>query len=181
MDSQKLQAKQFEAQQKQRQHVQGFIDRFRYNANRAALVQSRIKVCTSQYLYHHISIFANLLCVEQALERMELLADVVDDPKFTFTFPPCEPLQKPIVLVNTLTFGYRPEKILLENIDLRVDIRSRIGIVGGNGVGKSTLIKLIMNQLTPLDGWVEVSGNARVTCFSQHHGIAFFVFSLIYL
>ncbi len=38
-----------------------------------------------------------------------------------------------------------------------------------NGVGKSTLIKLIMGQLTPIDGWVELSGNARVTCFSQHH------------
>ncbi len=62
---------------------------------------------------------------------MELLGDVVDDPKFTFTFPPCEPLQKPIVLVNALTFGYRPERILLEAIDLRVDIRSRIGVVGG--------------------------------------------------
>jgi ATP-binding cassette subfamily F protein 3 len=146
------QAKAFEAQQKQRAHVQSFIDRFRYNANRAALVQSRVKVCASalspiishapRWLSHCV-LFANMPFLNpiqsfmstrsshQALERMELLGDVVDDPKFTFTFPPCEPLQKPIVLVNALTFGYRPERILLEAIDLRVDIRSRIGVVGG--------------------------------------------------
>ena len=58
--------------------------------------------------------------------------------------------QKPIVLVNALTFGYRPDSILLEQIDLRVDINSRIGVVGANGCGKSTLIKLIMGQLSPL-------------------------------
>ena len=147
LDQQKNQKKAFEAQAKQKEHVQKFIDRFRYNANRAALVQSRIK----------------------ALERMELLDDVADDPKFTFSFPECEQLQKPIVLVNAITFGYSRENILLEGIDLCVDINSRIGLVGGNGVGKSTLVKLIMGQLSPYDGWVELYSGARITCFSQHH------------
>eukprot|EP00455_Lapot_gusevi_P015615 TRINITY_DN1790_c0_g2_i3.p1 TRINITY_DN1790_c0_g2~~TRINITY_DN1790_c0_g2_i3.p1 ORF type:complete len:785 (-),score=212.31 TRINITY_DN1790_c0_g2_i3:93-2447(-) len=143
----KNQRKQFEAQQARREHMQKFIDKFRYNAKRASLVQSRLK----------------------ALDRMEMLDDVLDDPKFQFSFPECEILQKPIVLVNSLTFGYDPERILLKNIDLRVDINSRIGVVGGNGVGKSTLIKLILGQLNPIEGWVDVNGNARVTCFTQHH------------
>ena len=73
------------------------------------------------------------------------------------------PTQKPIVLVNALTFGYRPDSILLEQIDLRVDINSRIGVVGANGCGKSTLIKLIMGQLSPL-----VCKHACLMMFNVH-------------
>ena len=73
-----------QAQQKKRDHMQAFVDKFRYNAKRAQMAQSRIK----------------------ALKRMELLDDVISDPTFRFEFPDPQPLQTPILAVNDLKFKY---------------------------------------------------------------------------
>ena len=80
----KMQARAGEANEAKRAHIQAFIDRFRCNANRAALVQSRIK----------------------ALERMEVLEDVADDPRWKFEFPDPGPLGVPVLQVNDVAFGY---------------------------------------------------------------------------
>jgi ATP-binding cassette, subfamily F, member 3 len=90
-----------QAQQKKRDHMQAFVDKFRYNAKRAQMAQSRIK----------------------ALKRMELLDDVISDPTFRFEFPDPQPLQTPILAVNDLKFKYEGTGFLKKVVDLSVLIQ----------------------------------------------------------
>jgi len=142
------QHREYEAQKMKRDHIQKFIDKFRYNAKRATLVQSRIK----------------------ALNRMEVLEDVAPEQKFEFSFPEPIDLGKPIAQCNNLAFSYgQGHPTLFNNVDVFVDQASRIGIVGANGAGKSTLIKLITGKLIPVSGEININGNARIAVFAQHH------------
>lgn len=140
-------AKQTEAADLRRKHVQSFIDKFRYNAKRASLVQSRIK----------------------ALERMEVLEEVADDPKWKFEFPDPGPLNGPMLQVDDVTFGYTPDRLLLKKINFSVDMQSRIALVGPNGIGKSTLLKLLLGELEPQEGSVIRNSKLRIAYFTQHH------------
>lgn len=149
----KQQSKAFEAQERKRKHVQSFIDRFRFNAKRASLVQSRIKT------------------LEKFEASEDFIMDLQEDPEFKFEFPTPEILQKEIVDVRNADFGYTPEKQLLSQLSLRVDMNSRIGILGVNGSGKSTLVKLMNGELEPTNasGFVFRNRKARVSTFAQHH------------
>jgi ATP-binding cassette subfamily F protein 3 len=138
---------QFEASEKRKKHVQAFIDRFRYNANRAALVQSRIK----------------------SLERMQKVADVISDPDIVFNFPAPEKLHPPILQCVDMGFGYTPERMLFEKQTFSIAMDSRIAIVGPNGAGKSTLIKLLCGSLLPTVGYITKSSKLRLALFTQHH------------
>lgn len=97
------QQRKFETQQKQIKHIQKFIDRFRYNANRAALVQSRLKT----------------------LEKMERVQEVLDDPSLVLQFPDPDPVPLPHLQFKDVTFGYTPDKILFRNLNIGVDMDSR--------------------------------------------------------
>lgn len=130
-------------------HLQIFIDKFRSNAKRAALVQSRIKMV--------------------ARMKAAMVEAPLDDPSFRFTFPEPEPVGMPVLAVQDLTFGYTPDKILFQKANFGVDLQSRIGILGANGVGKSTLLKLILGQLEPIDGYVQRNSKLRIANFTQHH------------
>ncbi|MES1919977.1 hypothetical protein MHBO_001714 [Bonamia ostreae] len=141
------QIKAFEAQQKQIKHIQEFIDKFRYNAKRASMVQSRIKM----------------------LRNMEKKEEVSKDKKFKMVFPAVEPLSKEIVSLTNVYFGYNKNDILLKDVDFVIQCNSRIGLMGANGVGKSTLLKLIMGFYQPLKGKVEINENAKISFFTQHH------------
>lgn len=137
-----------EAQDARRAHVQAFIDRFRYNANRAALVQSRIK----------------------ALERMEVMEDAIaDDPRWKFEFPDPGPLGLPVLQVNDVSFGYDTSNPLFKGVNFNVDLDSRVALVGPNGAGKSTLVKLILGELEAQAGNVVRNSKLRATLFTQHH------------
>eukprot|EP00299_Pterocystis_sp_00344_P017998 c8999_g1_i1.p1 GENE.c8999_g1_i1~~c8999_g1_i1.p1 ORF type:complete len:724 (-),score=195.66 c8999_g1_i1:1799-3970(-) len=136
-----------ESIEKRRKHVQQFIDRFRYNANRAALVQSRIK----------------------SLERMQKVEDIISDPDIVFNFPAPEKLSPPIIQAIDITFGYTPERLLFQNVSFSLGMDSRIAVVGPNGAGKSTLIKLLCGQITPANGYVTRAGKLRLALFTQHH------------
>jgi ATPase subunit of ABC transporter with duplicated ATPase domains len=136
-----------EAQANQKKHVQAFIDRFRYNANRAALVQSRIK----------------------KLEKMEVLPEMVEDQTIAFTFPPATPLRPPIIQFNDVSFGYTPEKILFKDLNFNIDMESRVALVGENGQGKTTILNLIAGELQATSGLVFRHGRLRMAKFSQHH------------
>jgi len=138
---------QFEASEKRRKHVQQFIDRFRYNANRAALVQSRIK----------------------SLERMQEVSQVISDPEIAFNFPTPEKLQPPILQCVEVSFGYNPQRMLFEKLSFGISMESRIAVVGPNGAGKSTLIKLLVGQLESTAGYITRAGKLRLALFSQHH------------
>lgn len=136
-----------EAQANQKKHVQAFIDRFRYNANRAALVQSRIK----------------------KLEKMEVLPEMVEDQTIAFTFPPATPLRPPIIQFSDVSFGYTPEKILFKDLNFSIDMESRVALVGENGQGKTTILNLIAGELIPSSGLLFRHGRLRMAKFSQHH------------
>jgi ATP-binding cassette subfamily F protein 3 len=108
--------REFESQQSQRKHMQKFIDRFRYSAARAAQAQSRIK----------------------KLEKMVLISEVVEEGGVRLTFPDPEPINPPIMQLVDVDFGYappgeKPTKLILKNLNLGIDLQSRIALVGPNG------------------------------------------------
>eukprot|EP01126_Amoeba_proteus_P036945 TRINITY_DN3783_c0_g1_i5.p1 TRINITY_DN3783_c0_g1~~TRINITY_DN3783_c0_g1_i5.p1 ORF type:complete len:688 (-),score=125.05 TRINITY_DN3783_c0_g1_i5:226-2289(-) len=137
-----------EAQQAQRDHIQEFINKFRFNAKRASLVQSRLKF----------------------LEKMTSIPAIIEDPTFNFSFPnPVDALSPPIIHLENVTFGYSPEELLFKGVDLNIDADSRIALVGANGQGKSTLLSLICDELKPLSGHVSLNRRCRIAKFSQFH------------
>jgi ATP-binding cassette subfamily F protein 3 len=144
----KQQQRENDATQLKREHMQKFVDKFRYNAKRAALVQSRLK----------------------AINRLGLLEEVVNDPTFAFEFPSPEPLQHDSCIeCKDVTFGYSPSNILLQDVNVNVSLGSRIGVLGANGAGKTTLINLFTGGLVPISGSINRNGTARVATFMQHH------------
>lgn len=145
----KNQKRAFEAQERHRQHIQAFIDRFRYNAKRASLVQSRIKT----------------------LERAEVITAVLEDPSFAFYFDNPEPLSGPAVRFDDACFSYRPgqDPNLFNNLNFIIQSDDRIALVGKNGMGKSTVLKLIAEQLKVSSGAIIRNLNCRMSMFSQHH------------
>lgn len=144
----KNQLKAVEASERARSHMQAFIDKFRYNAKRASLVQSRIK----------------------ALERMEHVDEIVNDPDYKFEFPtPDDRPGPPIISFSDASFGYPGGPILFKNLNFGIDLDSRIAMVGPNGIGKSTILKLIAGELQPISGTVFRSAKVRIAVFSQHH------------
>jgi len=88
--------------------------------------------------------------------------------KFIFRDPGV--LGYPIIQIKKSSFGYKPgpENLLFQNLELNIDLSSRIAIVGPNGVGKSTLMNLILGELKPTEGYIERNRNLRVAKFSQH-------------
>ncbi|KAK6851233.1 hypothetical protein PG987_000867 [Apiospora arundinis] len=130
-----------------RAHLQDFINKFRYNAAKAAEAQSRIK----------------------KLERMPILEAPEAEYSVKFKFPDVEKLSPPIIQMSGVTFGYTPENILLKDVDLDVQLDSRIGIVGPNGAGKTTILKLLIGKLGATTGLISQNSRLRVGFFAQHH------------
>ncbi|KAL8246572.1 hypothetical protein R6Q59_007788 [Mikania micrantha] len=144
----KNQQKAFESNERSREHMQSFIDKFRYNAKRASLVQSRIK----------------------ALERLGHVDEVVNDPDYKFDFPtPDDRPGPPIISFSDASFGYPGGPLLFKNLNFGIDLDSRVAMVGPNGIGKSTILKLISGELQPTSGTVFRSAKVRIAVFSQHH------------
>ena len=139
--------REYEKQQAERAHLQSFIDRFRYNAAKSSEAQSRIK----------------------KLEKMPELLMPEAEYDVKFSFPEVEKLSPPIIQMTGVKFGYTKEKILLSNVDLDVQLDSRIAIVGANGIGKSTALKLLMGKLEPMSGLVTKQSRLRLGFFAQHH------------
>jgi ATP-binding cassette, subfamily F, member 3 len=139
--------REYENQMAVRAHLQAFIDKFRYNAAKSSEAQSRIK----------------------KLERMPVLEPPEAEYSVHFKFPDVEKMSPPIVQMSGVTFGYTPDKILLRNVDLDVQLDSRIGIVGPNGAGKTTILKLLIGRLEPTSGVISQNPRLRVGYFAQHH------------
>ena len=139
--------REYEKQMAERAHLQSFIDKFRYNASKASEAQSRIK----------------------KLERMPVLEAPEAEYSVVFRFPDVEKLSPPILQMSNVSFGYSAEAVLLRNIDLDVQLDSRIGIIGPNGAGKTTALKLLIGALQPLTGLISAHGRLRIGFFAQHH------------
>lgn len=135
----------FERQQKERAHMQSFVDRFRYKASKAKQAQSRLK----------------------ALERMtELLPSQADSP-FYMEFRAPEALPNPLIKMEQVAIGYG-DKPILSKVHLNLVPGARIGLLGRNGAGKSTLIKLLSGQLSPMTGLYEPNPGVNIGYFAQH-------------
>ncbi|MGL4711327.1 ABC transporter ATP-binding protein [Shewanella oncorhynchi] len=135
----------FERQQKERAHMQSFVDRFRYKASKAKQAQSRLK----------------------ALERMtELLPSQADSP-FYMEFRAPEALPNPLIKMEQVAIGYS-DKPILSKVHLNLVPGARIGLLGRNGAGKSTLIKLLSGQLSPMIGLYEPNPGVNIGYFAQH-------------
>ncbi|KAK2760974.1 hypothetical protein FQN54_002216 [Arachnomyces sp. PD_36] len=139
--------REYENQMAQRAHLQAFIDKFRYNAAKSSEAQSRIK----------------------KLEKMPVLEAPESEYTVHFKFPDVEKLSPPIIQMTAVSFGYTKDKPLMKNVDLDVQLDSRIGIVGPNGAGKTTVLKLLIGQLQPSSGLISQNPRLRIGFFAQHH------------
>lgn len=139
--------REYETQLQYRQHLQAFIDRWRYNASRASQAQSKLKI----------------------LEKLPALQPVEVESSIAFQFPPVEQLPPPIIVMDEVTFGYEKNRILLSNVSFSLLLSSRVAIVGPNGAGKTTLLKLMTDVLQPLSGFCRRNGKLRFAFFTQHH------------
>jgi ATP-binding cassette subfamily F protein 3 len=133
-------------QASQRKHMQAFVDRFRYTASKARQAQSRLK----------------------ALERMDVVSTRAAEPTTVFRFPEPAVLPPPLVTFNKASVGYAPGEAVLTGIDLRLDADDRIGFLGQNGNGKSTLAKLIAGRLERMSGESHRTAKLKVGFFAQH-------------
>lgn len=143
----KIAKKEYENQMAYRQHLQSFIDKFRYNAAKSSEAQSRIK----------------------KLEKLPVLEAPEAEYSVKFVFPDVEKLSPPIIQMSGVTFGYSKDNVLLRNVDLDVQLDSRIGIVGPNGAGKTTVLKLLIGKLEALTGLISANSRLRIGFFAQHH------------
>ncbi|XP_075859634.1 ATP-binding cassette sub-family F member 3 isoform X2 [Microcebus murinus] len=142
------QQREYEAQQQYRQHIQVFIDRFRYNANRASQVQSKLKM----------------------LEKLPELKPVVKESEVVMKFPDgFEKFSPPILQLDEVDFYYDPKHVIFSCLSVSADLESRICVVGENGAGKSTMLKLLMGDLAPIRGIRHAHRNLKIGYFSQHH------------
>ncbi|MDI9409407.1 MAG: ABC-F family ATP-binding cassette domain-containing protein [Candidatus Pacebacteria bacterium] len=132
-------------QEAQREHMQAYIDRFRYKASKARQAQSRIK----------------------ALARMEPLDVILRDPEVVFDFPQPTEMSPPLITLDDASVGY-DGKAILSGLSLRVDPDDRIALVGANGNGKTTLVRFIAGQLAAIDGKRVASGRIKTGYFAQH-------------
>ena len=144
-----LQQSAYEKQQREIAHLQSFIDRFKAQATKARQAQSRVKT----------------------LERLELIAPVHVSSPFSFEFR--EPLAapSPMLTLDHLVCGYRTaqgEKPILTGIDVSILKGQRIGLLGANGQGKSTLVKTLAGTLAPLQGRVGQGKGLAIGYFAQH-------------
>jgi len=142
----KQQARMRDGQQAQIAHMQKFVDKFRYNAKRSTQAQSRIK----------------------AINRIELVDEVMSDPTCVFIFPNPEQISPPILRLDEATCGWSKDVPLLSKVNINIDMETRIALVGPNGAGKSTLVKTLIKEINVLDGYSFIHGKLRVGVFTQH-------------
>ncbi len=135
----------FEKQQRERAHLQKYVDRFRAQATKARQAQSRIK----------------------ALERMETIAAAHIDTPFSFSFRECGAAPDPLLQIEDAAVGYA-DKPILAGMKLTIRPGERIGLLGRNGAGKSTLIKLLSGGLKPTAGERREGKGLALGYFAQH-------------
>ncbi|MFN3352332.1 MAG: ATP-binding cassette domain-containing protein, partial [Brevundimonas sp.] len=134
-------------QEAERAHLQKFIDRFKAKASKAAQAQSRVK----------------------RLEKMQRIELPPEERVAPFILPsPEKPLPPPLIRLEKANVGYEPGKPILRNLNLRMDLDDRIGLLGVNGAGKSTFAKLIARALSIETGEFHRDGKMRVGWFHQH-------------
>ncbi len=134
----------FEKQQKQRAHMESFVERFRAKATKAKQAQSRLK----------------------ALARLEEISPAHIDSPFSFSFPESDKMSSPLLTLEKAEMGYSGNALL--KVQLSILPGSRIGLLGANGAGKSTLIRSLAGELPLISGKVHEGEHLSIGYFAQH-------------
>jgi len=134
-----------EKYEKRREHLQSFVDRFRYKATKAKQAQTRLKM----------------------LQKMGDAPEIPKEPSIRFDFPSPAALPPPLLTLSKVDAGYG-DKIVLRNLNLRIDFDDRIAVIGANGNGKSTLAKVLNGDLKPSKGEIDGSTKLKTAYFAQH-------------
>jgi ATP-binding cassette subfamily F protein 3 len=149
-----LQQNAFAKQQDKIAHLQKFIARFKAKASKAKQAQSRVK----------------------ALDRMEKIAPLLSEADFTFEFKEPANLPNPMLSMSGVSFGYPPPEdapegtpptVIVKNVSKSVLAGQRIGILGANGQGKSTVVKTIARDLLPIGGEITEGKGLNIGYFAQ--------------
>jgi ATP-binding cassette subfamily F protein 3 len=142
-----LDAKHAKRQDAERKRLQSFVDRFKAKASKARQAQSRVKM----------------------LERMKPISALVTQDVKEIHFPaPEKILSPPIIAVDNVSVGYDRAHPVLNRVTLRIDTEDRIALLGSNGNGKSTLVKLLANRLAPFSGSITRAEKLSIAYFAQH-------------
>ncbi|HEY2230654.1 MAG TPA: ABC-F family ATP-binding cassette domain-containing protein [Xanthobacteraceae bacterium] len=137
-------AKQLESQRKR---LTAFVERFRAKATKARQAQSRMKL----------------------LAKLEPTPASVAEEVLPIEFPPpAKPLSPPIIALDDVAVGYEPGKPVLRRLNLRIDDDDRVALLGANGNGKSTLVKLLSGRLAPMAGRITRPDKLEIAYFAQH-------------
>ncbi|WP_029525021.1 ABC-F family ATP-binding cassette domain-containing protein [Polaromonas glacialis] len=149
-----LQQGAYSKQQDKIAHLQKFIARFKAKASKAKQAQSRVK----------------------ALDRMEKIAPLLAEADFTFEFKEPANLPNPMLSMQNAFFGYpapedapegTPPTVIVQNVSKSVLAGQRIGILGANGQGKSTLVKTVARALAPISGEMTEGKGLNIGYFAQ--------------
>jgi ATP-binding cassette subfamily F protein 3 len=134
-------------QEAERARLQAFVDRFRAKATKARQAQSRVKL----------------------LAKLEPVAAIVAEevPRIEIP-PPAKAMSPPIIALDDVSVGYEPGRPVLRRLTLRIDDDDRIALLGANGNGKSTLVKLLAGRLEPMSGQMTRPQRLEIGYFAQH-------------
>jgi len=132
-------------EERKRAHAEAFINRFRAQASKAKMVQSRIKM----------------------LERLPKLNELADIESLDFEFRHAPFTAKTLLEVREVSFGYTPDHLLFRHMNLTINARDKFGVIGNNGKGKSTLLNVISSGLIPVTGDIKVHPDMRLGYFGQ--------------
>jgi ATP-binding cassette subfamily F protein 3 len=134
-----------EKQMAQKAHAMKFVDRFRATASKARQAQSRLKM----------------------IEKMDIVDAVMAERVTAFTFPEPKEMKSPLIRLEKVDAGYTPGRHVLRELDLHINHDDRIALLGANGNGKSTLVKLLSDRLAPQAGEIHKSAKLKVGYFAQ--------------
>ena len=132
-------------EERKRAHAEAFINRFRAQASKAKMVQSRIKM----------------------LERLPKLDELADIESLDFEFRHAPFTAKILLDARDLSFGYTPDHLLFRHMNLTINARDKFGVIGNNGKGKSTLLNVISGGLMPVTGEINTHPDMRLGYFAQ--------------
>ena len=136
----------YENQQRMIEKTEDFINRFRYKATKSNQVQSRIKAL-------------------EKLDRIEI--DETDNVRLTVKFPPA-PRAGDVVFKGTdLTVGY-PQKVVFRDAQIEIRRGEKVALIGRNGEGKTTLMRVVAGELDPISGEARLGHNVHIGYFAQN-------------
>ena len=136
----------YENQQRMIEKTEDFINRFRYKPTKSNQVQSRIKAL-------------------EKIDRIEI--DETDKSAMVVKFPPAQRSGDVVYKAENLTVGY-PQKVVFRDADIEIKRGEKVALIGRNGEGKTTLMRVIMGQLDPISGTSRVGHNVNIGYFAQN-------------